>query len=158
MELRTTNGGGSALMQMLKSVWPVVSSRGPEADVGVFVLRMTCGLSLALAHGIWKFPIEGGFLAQVARMGLPMPEFLAWAAALSETAGGLLLAVGLFTRPAAMAVIGTMAVVLFDYHAGHPYEHKELSVLYLAMALGVCGTGPGRWSVDALFARRRAQG
>ena len=79
-------------------------------DLGLLVLRLGIGLTLALAHGLGKLPPSDGFIEGTAAMGFPLPVLFAWAAALSEFLGGLLLAVGLATRPAAVFVSVTMAV------------------------------------------------
>jgi putative oxidoreductase len=75
-----------------------------------------------------------------------------------ESAGGLLLLLGLFTRPVAFLVSGEMAVAYFKGHApngfwpvlngGHP------AVLFCFIWLYLSAAGPGPWSVDALLRRR----
>ena len=62
-------------------------------DLGLLILRVLAGAGIAY-HGYGK--LFGGrmdkFAEGVAAMGCPMPEVFAWAAALSEVAGGILLA------------------------------------------------------------------
>src|SRR3989338_5873123 len=83
-------------------------------DIGLLWLRVLTGLGMAY-HGYGK--VFGGSMDKmtegVAAMGFPAPEFFAWAAALSEFAGGILLVLGLFTRPAALFILITMAVAVF---------------------------------------------
>ena len=57
-----------------------------------------------------------GIVAGVARLGFPQPLLFAWAATISELAGGLLVAVGLFARVAAVFAAITMAVAAFMRH------------------------------------------
>jgi len=128
------------------SPWRRIVDWGP--DVAALLLRLTCGVSLALAHGWGKLPIDGGFLRMVERMGLPWPALFAWGAVGAEVVGGLLLAVGLFTRWAAVSVVVTVGMALVVYHAGHPFEHRELAILYTAMAAAVALSGPGRLAID----------
>ena len=74
-----------------------------------------------------------------------------------EAIGGLLLLLGLFTRPAAFLVSGEMAVAYFHGHApngfwpvlngGHP------AVLFCFVWLYFSAAGPGPWSLDALLRR-----
>jgi uncharacterized membrane protein YphA (DoxX/SURF4 family) len=65
-------------------------------------------------------------------------------AGLAEFMGGLLIAIGLLTRPAAAFVFVHFVIVVFVAHAGDS-------------ALALASTGPGRYSVDALIAGRTAR-
>ena len=131
-------GGGSAL-----------------ADAGLLLLRLYAGLSMALTHGLDKIPVSEAFAAGVGEMGFPLPGLFAWAAALAEFAGGLLLALGLVTRPAALSLLITMAVAAFIRNSGNPFSDREMALLYGAVAVLFLLTGAGRFSADA-FLRRRA--
>jgi putative oxidoreductase len=129
------------------------SSRG-QSDVGLLVLRLWFGLAMALSHGVGKMSNFDGFAKNVAGMGLPAPGLMALAAAGSELLGGLLLAVGLLTRPAAASVLATMLVAAFYVHADDPFGKKEFALAYAAAALVVLIAGPGKLSLDArLFDR-----
>lgn len=123
--------------------------------LGLLVLRLTAGLALALNHGLGKLPPSDGFIQGVAGMGLPLPLLFAWAAALSESLGGLLLAAGLATRPAAAAILGTMTTAALVAHAGDPIAKREPALLFGAVALLFLLTGPGRYALDTLLAKRR---
>jgi putative oxidoreductase len=121
-------------------------------DYGVLVLRLFFGITLALAHGWGKLGGLGAFTDVVASKGVPLPSVLAPAAALSEVVGGLLMAIGLFTRPAAVVVLTTMLVAGFYIHAADPFMKKELAFAYAAAARSVVLSGPGRFSVDSRLA------
>ena len=125
-------------------------------DAGLLVLRLFAGPALALAHGINKLPPSERFLAGVVEMGFPMPEVFAWAAGLAEFAGGLLLAIGLFTRPAAFFILVTMFVAAFVRQAGDPFTEREAAMLHGCVALLYLIAGPGRFSLDATLGRRLA--
>lgn len=75
-----------------------------------------------------------------------------------EFFGGLLLLVGLFTRPVAFLLSGTMAVAYFQAHAPQgfwPVVNKgELAVLYCFLFLYFVASGAGPWSLDYLLSRR----
>lgn len=86
-------------------------------------------------------------------MGFPLPGLFAWAAALSEFLGGILVALGLATRPAAFFVFATMAVAAFIRHAPDPFRVKELALAYWTMAGTLILMGGGPWSLDALLCR-----
>lgn len=131
------------------------------ADVGLMLFRVATGLMLALGHGRGKLPPDGlnGFAGYLAKLQVPMPTASAWAAMLAEFAGGLLLALGLFTRPAAALIAITMLVAAFTAHAddrmfnpGGP--SKELALLYLSAAVLLLFTGSGRYGADPLFRGR----
>jgi putative oxidoreductase len=130
--------------------------RGRNVDLGLLVLRLFAGTALAFAHGIGKLPPSERFLAVVADMGFPMPVVFAWAAGLAEFAGGLLLAIGLLTRPAAAVILVTMGVAAFVRQAGDPFTEREAALLYGSVAVLYLIAGPGRLSLDALLGQRRA--
>ncbi|MFP4161160.1 MAG: DoxX family protein [Ectothiorhodospira sp.] len=130
----------------------------PLADAGLTVARVSAGLMMALGHGLDKLPPSPGFVGMVEGLGFPSPLLFAWLAALAEAAGGLLLAAGLFTRPAAAAILGAMGVAAFVAHGGDPLfatsgPSKELPLLYGAVMLAFLLAGSGRYGVDALFRR-----
>ena len=130
------------------------TNNAAATDAGLLILRAFAGISLALAHGYGKLPPSDGFIQGVGELGYPMPIIFAWAAALAEFAGGLLLALGLFTRPAAVLIAITMATAGFLAHAEDPFGVKEMAFLYLAIAVLYVLAGAGQYSIDALLRRR----
>lgn len=151
--------------------------RNTAKDWGLLVLRLA-GFYLMLGHGLGKIvPLATGtgdtWVAAVTRLGLPMPLYFAWAAALAETVGGLCLALGLFTRTAAFFIACTMGVAAFVRHraalhflnwiglasptaeelqgAGDP----ERSILFLLIAVGLLILGGGNLSLEAKLKGRR---
>ena len=122
-------------------------------DVSLVLLRIFAGLSMALTHGALKTPPPEKLVSVLIDFGLPFPWLLAWAAALSELVGGLLLAAGLFTRPAALLLSITMLVAVFIIHGSDPFAKKEMAALYLAIFSVFLISGSGRFSVDAAFRR-----
>ena len=116
------------------------------ADPVYCILRLLSGLMLA-THGAQKvFGMFGGKVAAAPHM-----MFAGWV----ELVGGLFVAFGLLTRPAAFLCSGVMAAAYFMAHAPggwHPVVNKgELAVLYCFWFLFVFFYGPGRFSVDALI-------
>jgi putative oxidoreductase len=126
----------------------------PGLDLGLALLRLLAGLSLSLAHGLGKVSDFSKFTASIAGRGFPLPGLLGPAAALSEFLGGLLLALGLFTRPAAAMVLVTMSVAAFGVHADDPFKKKELALLYGGVAVLFVVGGPGRYSLDQKISSR----
>lgn len=123
-------------------------------DWGLLALRVFAGLALALAHGIGKVPPSEGFVQGVTGMGFPVPVVFAWAGALAESLGGLLLALGLFTRPAAFFILINMLVASFVMQAGDSFLERELALLYAFVAFSYMLSGPGRLSLDWLRGKR----
>lgn len=124
-------------------------------SLGLLWLRVLAGYGIA-THGYGK--VFGGHVSMLAdglvKMGFPFPVFFAWAAALSEFAGGICLALGLGTRIAASFVFITMSVAFLRAHAADPFATKELAYVYWAISGALILTSGGRLSVDALKKRR----
>ena len=122
------------------------------SSFGLLWLRTCMGCGIAY-HGYGK--VFGGHMEQmvagVAKMGFPQPEIFTWAASLSEFAGGILVATGLLTRPAAFFIFCTMSVAAFVAHASDPFATKELALAYWAMSATLIFTGAGAFSVDSKF-------
>ncbi len=127
-----------------------------QADLGLLIVRLWFGGVLAIGHGWGKLTALDAFTATVVQQGLPFPTVMAPAAALSELVGGLCIALGVVTRPAAVAVAATMAVAAFKVHAADPFARKELAFAYGVVALALIVAGAGRYSVDARLAGRSA--
>lgn len=121
-----------------------------SANIGEAALRIFAGLAMAFGHGIGKVPPSEGFVEGVTALGFPQPQLFAWAAGLSEFAGGILLAIGLATRFSALTIFGTMVVAAFLRHANDPFGDKEMALLYLAISFFFLIRGSGDLSVDAL--------
>ena len=125
-----------------------------HANIGLAILRVISGLSIAFGHGIGKIPPSAGLVAGTAQLGFPLPELLAWAAAFGEFGGGLLLALGLLTRPGTFLMGFTMMVAAFGVHAADPFGIKEMALLYLAIAVMFLLVGSGKYGVDACIRSR----
>ena len=119
------------------------------ADSIYCVLRLLAGLMFAC----WGAKLVLGMFGGTPP---PVPPILVVAGWI-EVAGGLLIAIGLLTRPAAFICSGTMAVAYFMAHAPNgffPILNKgELAVFYCWLFLFVFFYGPGRWSIDGLMSK-----
>ncbi|HNP07799.1 MAG TPA: DoxX family protein [Cyclobacteriaceae bacterium] len=120
-------------------------------DAGLLVLRVGAGLLLAFGHGLGKMPPSEGFIGGVEKLGFPMPVFFAWMAGLSEFFGGILIALGLFTRPAAFLVTCTMATAAFLRHADDPFGTKEKALLYFVIGIFFFLSGGGKYGLGKVF-------
>lgn len=124
-----------------------------NASFGLLLLRLFAGLSMAFGHGLGKLPPSPGFIEGTAKLGFFWPEGFAWAAALTEFVGGLLLAAGFLTRPAALLMATTMYVAAFMKHGGDPFSSQEKALLYGVIALFLLFRGAGKYSVDGMINR-----
>ena len=85
----------------------------------------------------------------------PMPEPLPpieIAAGVIEFATGILVTIGLFTRPIAFLAAGEMAVGYFMFHFPKSFwpavNMGEAAILYCFVFLYIAAAGPGAWSID----------
>ncbi len=117
----------------------------PFADRIYAATRIIFGFLFAM-HGLQKiFGLFGGSPDGT-------PPFIQYGAGGIELAGGALVAVGLFTSPAAFLCSGTMAAAYFMAHQANgalPIQNGgELAVLYCWGFLLIAAKGAGIWSID----------
>jgi putative oxidoreductase len=130
---------------------------------GLLFLRVVVGLTVA-AHGAQKLfgsfggPGIGGFSGVLRQLGIKPERPWAIAAGLAEFAGGLLVAVGLLTPLAALAVCGSMLVAILTVHVSKGFwNHNggiEFPLTILAAMVAISLTGPGVYSLDRLLSVR----
>ncbi len=126
------------------------------ADTAWLLLRLVIGLNL-VPHGMQKAfgafggPGLEGFAGALAKMGYPAPTLFAWLIMLTEMVGGLLLALGFLTRPAALGILIFMAAAVlnhlsrgFFWNAGG-YEYP---LMWGIAALFFLIRGGGPYSLD----------
>jgi putative oxidoreductase len=123
-------------------------------DLGLLVLRLVLG-GMFVAHGLdklfgWFTDLGMGATEQMlTQFGFTEPKILAWVLAVSETAGGALLVLGLFTPAGAAAVLGVMAnVIAISWNRDQFLGGVELELMFAAAALALLFTGPGRIAID----------
>ena len=124
------------------------------ADVGLALLRVLAGAAMAINHGAAKIQDPSQVIRGASSLGFPAPTLFGWMAAISEFFGGILLALGLATRPAAFLLACTMFTAAFLAHAKDNFARREPSLLFLFIAVLFLLTGAGRYGVDALLRRR----
>jgi putative oxidoreductase len=118
------------------------------------LLRMVAGFTFSL-HGFQKlFGLFGG-MGHGARAHF---FSLLWAAGALECFGGLLILLGLFTRPVAFLLCGEMAVAYFKSHLPRgplPISNGgELAVLYCFIFLYLMTAGAGPLSLDRIIRKK----
>ncbi len=115
------------------------------------ILRIIVAL-LFLQHGLSKL------------FGFPSPMTpplwtMEWFSGVIEFAAGVLLTLGLFTRPVAFIASGEMAVGYFMFHAPRSFfpalNGGDAAILYCFVFLYLVFAGAGPWSLDALWQRKR---
>jgi putative oxidoreductase len=145
-------------------------------DLGLLAMRVIVGLIFA-AHGYPK--LFGGpnkevpqpvaevlgqgfveavhhgspenFVATVERVGAPEPTLTAWFVAGLEFIGGLMLVLGLWTRPVALLLAVEMVEAIRRVHLQHGLMAQggfEFPLSLLGACLGLVGAGPGAFSID----------
>ncbi len=135
-----------------QSSTPLTTSLDRLAPHVLSILRIMMAL-LFLQHGLSKL---FGFPQAMA----PRPMFtMIWFAGAIELAGGALLTLGLFTRVAAFIMSGEMAIAYFLVHAPRAFfpilNGGDPAILYCFVFLYLVFAGPGPWSLDALWQRKR---
>ncbi|AFZ45872.1 DoxX family protein [Halothece sp. PCC 7418] len=117
------------------------------------ILRVVVGVMM-IHNGLDKLSdIESFATAYVEVIGLPFPIFFSYVAAYTELIGAPLVALGLFTRPAALGLVGTMAVAMYHHIlvAGFSIPYLELSAIYASCFLFFLVNGGGLFSVDTFI-------
>ena len=122
--------------------------------VAWLLIRLVCGVML-IPFGSAKLFDAARFANEVAlfqRLHIAPALPFAWFICCLEFFGGIALALGLLTRPLALAIATEMAVITFVVMIpqGRPYQLTLMwSIVALAIALG----GAGRYSLDRLIGR-----
>jgi putative oxidoreductase len=126
--------------------------------LGLLILRLGIGLILA-AHGgqklfgWWGGPGMAKWAQAVQRLRIRPAQPWAWAAALSEFGGGLLLALGLLTPLGSLAIIGAMLVAIATVHLSKGFWVSkggfEFNLSLIVGAAALAFTGPGPYSLDS---------
>lgn len=123
----------------------------PWAPQLLSILRILTAATF-LTHGTMKL------------LGWPAPfpyplNGLTTTAAVLEIVGGLLLVIGLFSRPVAFVLSGLMAFAYFIAHAPGNFfpalNGGEAAMLFCFAFLYIAAAGPGPWSVDALLGKNK---
>lgn len=135
----------------MKDLKPLFTQLTPRL---LSLLRIVAGF-LFMAHGSAKL-----FGMPAAPPTAPVPWLsLLGVGGILEFFGGLLLLLGLFTRPVAFILAGEMAVAYFMTHAPKGFlpliNRGELGVLYCFVFLYLTAAGAGPWSLDHWWRERK---
>ncbi len=118
----------------------------PYSSVLLSLMRFMTGL-LLLEHGTMKY-----LSFPVGPMNNASPMTLIGFAGVLELVGGVLLVIGLFTRPTAFILSGMVAVAYFIAHAPSGFypilNQGELAILFCFVLLYLAAAGGGSVSLD----------
>ena len=131
------------------------SSSGTWAPRVLSVLRVATAL-LFIPHGTQKlFGFPG------AQQAVSSLASMMGVAGMLECFGGLLLLLGVFTRPVAFVLSGEMAFAYFTAHASRGFwpilNRGELAALYCFVFLYLAVAGGGSWSLNPFGGRRKGR-
>jgi len=125
---------------------------------GLFILRFGIGI-MFIFHGFPKLIAGPGTWVKLggalSAVGVNFaPTFMGFMAAISEFVGGILLILGLFTRPACFFLLSTMTVAammhLKNGDSFVKYSHAlEAGILFFSLLF----IGPGKFSLDEKFSQ-----
>lgn len=131
----------------------ILRSLDKYRDIGLLILRVGIGI-MFMGHGLPKLiagPEEWMILGGTMKaLGVDFaPMVWGFMAAVSEFAGGMLLALGFFTRPACFFLLNTMIVATYMHISNGDsfvkYSHAvEAGILFLSLLF----IGPGKYSID----------
>ena len=145
----------------MRPILPILSPLWSSLDAPAYaLLRFTAGAFL-VPHGLWKlFGITGSqeeMLAFFSAIGLEPAFPVMIAVGLVETVGGALIALGLLTRPAALAATVTTATAAIYVHLPFGFYVEpggvEFAALWAIVLLYVTIRGGGAISLDRAIGR-----
>ena len=124
-------------------------------DLWLFLYRISLS-AFMLTHGLPKltrlFEGNGSNFPDPLGIGNNLSLLLA---VMGEVVAPLLIIPGLFTRLATIPVMTAMSVAAFIVHSTDPFARKEMALLYLTGYLTILIFGPGRYSADYFFDKKR---
>lgn len=137
---------------------PLFSSPPRHQQIGLFVLRVILGITMA-AHGYQKLFVYGiaGVQGAFAKMGAPVPMITGPLVSGLEFFGGIALVIGLLTRLLGLALAVDMLGAILIVHGSAGFfmpTGYEFVLMLLAASLCLALAGPGALSVDEVIARR----
>ena len=121
-------------------------------------MRFATGAVL-VPHGLQKILYQpvGRYAEIIGSKGMPLAELLAYVMYFTESVAAICLAIGLFTRAAAVMIWIEMVVIItvFNWQFGYFWTNKgvEYALLWLLLCTAIFFRGGGRYSVDHLLGK-----
>jgi putative oxidoreductase len=130
-------------------------------DIGILLLRLSTGIGFVFVHGWGK--IFGGtelwtmIGKSMSNLGITFtPGFWGFMASISEFGGGILILLGLFTRPASAFMAFTMMVAVITHLSRlDPWNKVIYPVEMLGVFLCLLFIGAGKYSLDNLIFKKK---
>jgi putative oxidoreductase len=143
---------------------PISLSHERCKDIGLLVVRLGIGLTMMIFHGYGKLTRgpEGWerLGGQMQNLGIDfLPLFWGFMAMFSEFFCSILLIIGVLFRPATALLVATMFVAAFRHLSlppgseGAGFKGASHALELLAVYLALFFTGPGKYSVSALWGK-----
>ncbi len=123
---------------------------------GLLVLRLVTGLLMAY-HGLEVFKPEvlKGYAEWDVIKIMPAPLFMVYLGKGLELVTGVFLAIGLFTRMAALFMFLDMIFICFKIGNGKFYYEDQHPFIFALLALVFFFTGPVKFGLDNVFFKKR---
>lgn len=119
-------------------------------------MRFATGAVL-VPHGVQKILYGTPIAGLIEKQGFPVPTLLAWLTIFTESAAAACLAIGLFTRAAALMIWIEMTVIITVFQWGNGYfwtnRGIEYALLWWLLCIAIFFRGGERLSVDRLLGR-----
>jgi len=131
---------------------------GRLAPYSYAFMRFATGAVL-VPHGVQKvfYLSIDRYAETIAQHGLPLARPLAYLTFFTEFVGAACLAIGLFTRVAALMILIQMIVIIFvfNWQAGYFWTNRgiEYALLWALLCLAIFFRGGGRYSLDHLLGK-----
>lgn len=159
----------------MKNLWQWLLNPPVNAPTATILIRLMAG-GVFLWEGILKFVYTNQGEGRFTKIGIPFPETMATFVGVLEIVGGILVIAGLLTRLISIPFIIEMLVAMLStkiaiYFGTSPLPLPPVppqtglwAVLHeirseyaqIMSAVFLLTVGPGRWSLDALLARKRS--
>lgn len=136
-----------------------------EGTAAALLVGRLCLAAIFLWSGVGKLGGFSDFAGNLASQGLPVPMLAALIGVVLEAGGAALVILGLFTRLAAAGLILFTIAATLIAHDFWTLEGPERSMQQIQFMknlgliggfLLLIGSGPGRFSLDAMRGRARA--
>ncbi len=124
-------------------------------------MRIGIGFAFIFVHGWGKImggpELWGKLGGSMANLGITFaPVFWGFMAAISEFGGGILILLGLFTRPASAFMAFTMLVAFIQHSSKlDPWNRTIYPMEMFAVFMALLFIGAGKYSIDALISRKK---
>jgi len=152
---------------------PGILTSKKHANYAPLFLRLIIGYGF-MAHGFAKLSRgPAAFEKLLIQLGIPFSHISSWLVPLAEFFGGLAILLGLFVQVTALPLIAIMLVAMLNVHLKYGFSSIktiglspsgplfgppgfEIDLLYIAGLISIILTGPGAFSITALFKKKES--